>query len=566
MDGMTNFPQRLRDLRPDGLPERDEDALCRLLGQPGTDTAVSSERHPPPHYPELLRSYIATGHLPPGRYLIYGTGHVTRDALPALASGPFEIVAFLDRNAPAIGCYCDRPVILPEDAPAQIFDHVLILHLTDEESMQKRLLAAGVPAEKIVTLQMNHRYRGFVIDQRFKHFRERYPGEVPYLIVSSLAAQWSIVPHQTLARLFPPARTVHLFMGSYRQIETYDNDLYEAFCCMRSVELLSRCIDTIRPKVIYLKTSPHAHSEYLFSFLKSKFPKITIINEINDWSSLFSDVFLRDSLGYTEQGIMAARYANYDALRRADLVICKSGGPAWEELRNDFSVPCLTYFPHLDQAASPPSEVAPDRGDGGPVRILFAGTIGIDETPEDASRSQGSNFLRYLRLLGSTPGLMLDIFNSGHMNESADHVFAPIIAHLVGHAGSSVVYHRLHPFAELVRMARQWDFGLAASHYAEDRVENVTRVGIGNKLMGYVVAGIPAIIDNRYGFASALIERFEAGIVIEPERLESLPALLLSADRSRLRAGMARLRAHLSEHNAGVLERMGAVVAGARAW
>lgn len=559
-----DFPQHLRDIRPMELSDDDEAARRALSAQLRQSPPSRYGRHPPPHSPELLQAYIAGGGLPPGRYYIYGTGHLTRDALPALEVGPFEILGFLDRAALDIVERFGRPVILPEEAAGRVFDYILVLHLLDEEAMQARLLQAGIAPEQIIILQGDPRYQTFVADCLFERFRRSYPGQTPYLIISTLAAHWSIVPHRTLARLFPPALSAHLFMGSFGQIETYNNDTYQVFGCMQSVELLLRCINFAQPHVIYLKTSPHAYSEYLFIIIKDAFPNVKIINEINDWSSLFSDFFLKGSLLYRESDLIASRYSNYDALSHADLVVCKSGSQIWENFKSSFPVPCLTYFPLLGEDDPLPPPAAARSADE-PIRVLFAGTIGVDETLDDASRSQGSNFLRYLHLLGSVPEIELDIFNSGHMSASGDHLFASVVAWLTDpeRTKGRVSYHRLRPFAELMRMAARWDFGLAASHYAEDRVENVTRVGIGNKLMGYVAAGVPAIIDNRYGFASALISQFDAGVVIDPERMAELPDLLRTADRVRLRAGMGRLRAHLTDSNIEVRNALAALVAGA---
>lgn len=494
---------------------------------------------------DLTVEFFRASAFPPGRYYIYGTGRLTREILPFLEAKPGVVVAgFIDRNAPEVGAFEGREVVLPEDLPSRAFDHVLPIHLLDEELMVRRLRSAGIPVASILRVQSNPDYMGFAAKGLLARHRLEEWGPVDVCIVSSLAKQWSVVPHTVLARLFDPMRTMNLFYGNEGHATTFESDIFPVFDCRRSLAILLMALRRLRPKVIYLKASTHAHTETLALILSREFPDVVLVNDLNDWSALFSDEFLiRGPLAYSEEEASAARFTNYYACQRADLVICKSGGAKWESLAADFARPCLTYFPTLPAT---PYEVAAPTDGGDDVRVLFAGSIAAEEREDNPGPTQGVNFLRYLRTLGAAKGVTLDVFNSGHFNASNDPLFA-YLRNLLDASG--VRYHRLTPFAEIAARAGDWDYGLAASHYADDRIENVTRTGLGNKFVGYISAGLPVIIDNRYEFAQSLVAEFDAGIVIDPRDIPRLPEMLRNADRRKHREGARRLLAHMIERN-----------------
>ncbi|MBK1840782.1 hypothetical protein JHL17_25590 [Azospirillum sp. YIM B02556] len=512
----------------------------------------------PPCDFDMTVAYVQAMALPPGRYYLYGTGQLTRAILPHLAAKPGVTVAgFLDRNAPAIVHFAGAEVIVPDDLSSRSFDYVLPVHLLDEAEMVGRLRTSGIPADKILRIQSDPGYRRFAVAGLMaRHDIDRL-GRMDACIVSTLARQWSVVPHSVLARLFDPTRTINLFYGNEGHTATFKDDVFPVIDCRRSLDALLTALRRLQPRVIYLKASTHSHTEALTLILKREFPDTLQINDLNDWSALFSDDFLiHGPLAYSSEAARAARFANYCAGQQADFVICKSGGARWESLAAEFDRPCRTYFPTLPATPYPVATATP-RPLRDEVRVLFAGSIGAEEREEDPRPTQGGNFLRYLRTLGSAAGVSLDVFNSGHFDTLTDGRFTYLRDRLVA---LGVRYHRLTPFSEIAVRAGEWDYGLAASHYAEDRIENVTRVGLGNKFVGYLSAGLPVIIDNRYEFAQALVSEFEAGIVVDPADISQLPEMLRNADRARHRHGAQRLLAHMIECNRRVFDDLSALV------
>jgi hypothetical protein len=73
------------------------------------------------------------------------------------------------------------------------------------------------------------------------------------------------------------------------------------------------------------------------------------------------------------------------------------------------------------------------------------------------------------------------------------------------------------------------------------------------RFTGYIQAGLPVVIGPPWGLCVDLVQRFTAGIVLDSDDDDAFMDALTRADFGTLRAGVARLHAHMLASNRAVL-------------
>ena len=68
--------------------------------------------------------------------------------------------------------------------------------------------------------------------------------------------------------------------------------------------------------------------------------------------------------------------------------------------------------------------------------------------------------------------------------------------------------------------------------------------------MGYLMAGLPVIVDTYFEYQAELIQEFNAGIIIEPENMNNLAEIIKNTDPTPLRQGVRDLRLYMMNENA----------------
>ncbi len=377
-------------------------------------------------------------------------------------------------------------------------------------------------------------------------------------IINTANAPWRVVPDTSLRALCPPERTAEFFFSPKgHPCQTPAVGDWPVTDCGRNLDRLLAELARHNPAVIYLRTSPHTQSEFLASHLHEQHGKARILHEFYDMSALFSDGFLRRHSGYDDEACRAARLGTYHAARHGQLLIGKVGGAQWEKLVGAIPADAVTFFPLPDN--DPPEvsakvEVPVDR----PLRLAFAGSMTAWEILRPGEGVPGANFLRFFEAATAAGTAEVTIFNAAHRTgeQDSDARFQPLMERY-GAATGPIRYYRALDQDRLLAAFADFDLGLCCSHYPEDRVEPLSRSVMANRFAGYLAAGLPVIVDNRFEFMADLITRFEAGIVIAPEAMADLPDRLRTQSLSALRAGATRLRDHLSAQNRDTLRIIG---------
>ncbi len=540
------FPATAMDFLPEDLRA---DPAGALTVHAKRDLAQSR----PLMTPAAVARYVREA-LPPGRYALYGAGSLTTALLEPLAARPDIIVtAIADRQAARIGCLGPHAVLPPEALPGQSFDLVLILVPFAAAKIRTDLVELGIEAAKIIDLAGLPACRAIEAEELDEFATTLAPlGEPRHIVLSTLRKPWSVIPDEELARVFPPADTLHIgFCAQDPAMASFAGGPFRTLDCAGALPLLEVALQGLRPATIYLRASPHARSEPLYGHLRALLPASKIIAELYDMGALFSRTYLFDALSYSEELYRAALLGNFAMARDAALVVNKSGGPAWDRLAADFDAPSQTYFP---LASGEPRDPAPPPEENESLRVIYAGSMRAKELTDGPQATPGENFFRYFECFAASGFITVDLFNAAHRDGSLDDNFnyKPLIERY-GAGDGPIRYHPARSLDLLLPAMTGYHFGFSCAHYPGDRVENVSRAAIGNRFMGYIAAGLPIVVDSYFEFMADLVARFGAGIVTRPEDMASLPDRMKAADQKAMRQGIADLRAYMAEENERII-------------
>lgn len=316
---------------------------------------------------------------------------------------------------------------------------------------------------------------------------------------------------------------------------------------------LIRKIAACDAETIHLQVSPHTKSEFLVPLVRQLRPDCRLSVEFYDMGALFSRRLLSEANGYEPDAINMTRFAAWVAVREARAVVVKSSGADWERLAAQFSATTVSWFPMARRL----TDVLPSRGSESHVerRVAFAGSLGDTELVRGRETAPGANFLETLAQIMSGERCRLTVFNAADRRgegPAADRFRR--VEDWFRQFGDRADYHAAVGEEALLAQLADHDFGFFCVHYPGQRVEHVGRLAISNRVMAYLCAGLPVIVDAYAEATADLIRSFNAGIVVDPSRYADLPLLIQEADLDTLRNGARRLREHIVSRNAASLE------------
>jgi hypothetical protein len=482
--------------------------------------------------------------IPAGRIFVYGAGNHTRALLPALRRRTgLTILGIVDRMAATLKQFEGLEVVAPERLARRAFDYILLSHGQYEVEMRDRLREAGIDDGKIVPIYLSRSFRALASGA----LSSRVAGRgCEHVIVST--SRDSVIGDRALASLFPPDRTLNLFMG--RPDAWPPGGLYEAIDLEESLDALCAAIETLAPRTIYLR--PVIYKNFYGMVLQHRFPQIRVIHEFYDLALTWRDEDLAALFGLNARTIRDLRVAELYSVRHAAAVVSKRGGEYWASVLGRCTAPYELYFPMIERA--PAGSAPAPRDPDGKIRLLYAGFL--PSARFLAQFRHGYRFLDLMERLAATGRIEIDIYNSTHHDDpGADETYRDYLARF---ASGPIRYHRRVDFAALTRRMADYDFGWLCEDI--DVFQPDRYFGICNRWTGYVMGGLPALMDDSWKFVGGLVADNQAGIVldgIEPERIMEALAGSASTD---FRSGVARLRDRLADINEAALDRLSRIV------
>lgn len=495
--------------------------------------------HGMPRDAGLLQAFCA-GALPDGRVLVYGAGTHTTLLLDLLRARPgIRIVGILDRLADSLGSFAGYPVLLPAEAGNAAYDYIIAAHTSYEMEMRETLRALGVPESRIVPVYAHPAYHllaaGLVQD-----LASQGGDCLDGLIVT--CSKTVVVPDETLASLLPQ-RTLMAFVG--RVDGFYESNVFPTIDLRESLAALRQLIDRTRPKIVYVRSI--IYKNFLAMAIKLWFPHITVIHELYDYCTVWPDGDLQSLFGLDQSTIALLRTAEFFGGHAMDLNISKRGGPYWDRVLSHCSAPYQLFFPQVES----PRTAAVAQGET--ATLLYAGFL---PSPTFLRHfHNGYAFMPLIQEICRQGGMTAEIFNSAHVEAEGDRIFAD---YLRDYPDFPVRYSRRLPYGELLERVGNYRFGWLCDpphDFLADRY-----VGVCNRWTGYISGGLPVLLDASWRFMGDFVRRFDAGLVIDDLKPETILHAIQQADMVRLRHGVAALRNHLLDHNGRAAAELARVV------
>lgn len=507
------------------------------------DDVARLDRHyaAPRDEPAARRFLIET--LPAGRLCLYGAGSMSARLLGWLVERPdIEVVAVIDRNAATLGRFHDRPVVTPMEWARVPFDRVLVAHPLHEPDMIATLRAAGLPAERILPLYDHPEFAAAALPAHRARIADALTAPVRHCIVGS--SHLTTIPDEVLSRLLPAADTMLLYFSPYERFRT--SPVYPTVDLASSTTLLAEALQQLAPDVVVLRTT--SHLAFLAPFIMRILPDAVLLHDFYDFSNLLPNSLLHGWLAMSPAQVAIGRLAEYYSLRSADLVVSKRDGPWWDRMLAPTTRPYVSFFPGTAPALQP--HAGPPKRDGEPWHVLYAGIL---LQPKPGEYAGDYNFLPLFETLSASGRFRFDLYNSAHADPTQDPAFQHFIER---YPAAPMAYHRRVSYPEVHALSRNCHFGWL---YREGggEVSYDAATAIPARCLGYLNAGLPVILDDKWGYLEDLILRHHAGVILPQGEAARLPEILAACDLERLRAGAVSLLRFCLEHNEAAITEIG---------
>jgi len=335
-------------------------------------------------------------------------------------------------------------------------------------------------------------------------------------ILNTANRPWSIIDSVFLKSLLPEFEVQEFYFSpGNKPFQAEANSLDDKVLISQSHKELFENLKVFSPSTLYLRVSPHTKSEYLISVCRIFFPNIILIIEPYDLTCLF-DLKVLGYDGAQNKEYQSAMRGCAVAFHYSEALVIKMGGQRFENMAKPRPEIFMPIFPTSayqsvdDLHIKSPSTTDVFTGVSKSRQILYAGSASARELVSGIGSIDGANLIRYFDRVVEDPRFYLTIINGAHFSEGEDQTvkFSGLLGRyaLPNSPVQNCAYRRAMTQAQLSRLALNFDLGICCAHYAEDQVVEVTRVSLPNRMTTYLNAELPVIIDDRFEFASSLIE------------------------------------------------------------
>jgi hypothetical protein len=381
-------------------------------------------------------------------------------------------------------------------------------------------------------------------------------------ILNTANRPWAIIDSKfLLAALLNVEVQEFYFSPGNKPFQAEANSLDDKVLISQNHKALFENLKRFSPSSLYLRVSPHTKSEYLISLCRITFPNVVLIVEPYDLTCLFD----RKVLGYESdqnKDYQSAMLGCAVALHYCDALIVKMGGERFDNWPKPRPKNIISFFPTSAYQSTEDTYQYPvsqnnnlsQQTELSKVRqVLYAGSASARELTSGIGSVDGANLIRYFDRVIQEETLQLTIINGAHFTVEEDQ--STKFVGLIDRYGAKrskqekEVYFRAMPLDKVASLAINFDLGICCAHYAEDQVVEVTRVSLPNRMTTYLNAELPVIIDDRFEYASSLIEEFDAGKVIPAGDFEVFASSLAEIDIKKARQGVKRLKQFFQDQN-----------------
>lgn len=359
------------------------------------------------------------------------------------------------------------------------------------------------------------------------------------VIVNTANPPWSVIDSAQLVDTWADVAVEELYFSPV-QDPFWPDSISGSVQVMPDEDLLLSKLVATDPDSVYLRVSPHTHSEYLVATIRAALRDTRLIVEFYDTSMQFPPEELLHLHGNEPDAMGMALKGCEVAVNEADALVVKMGGDAFEDWKRVIKTPVISFFPSV--TAKPCREA---KLPGSSRHSVYAGSVMSDS---DEAVSVGREPRAYLDRIVESSSCELTVINAAHSAQSG-----------VEHSALQSRYERVHKRSfYLPRKSRadlvaafltKYDVGLCCGHGRPDGIGDAIRSRLPNRMMTYIEAGLPVVIEDAFEYAAAFIQDYDAGAVIKTGDFNALPNVIMTLPLIKNQRGVSDLKAMMISKN-----------------
>lgn len=359
------------------------------------------------------------------------------------------------------------------------------------------------------------------------------------VIVNTANHPWAVIDSAQLAATWSDVSIEELYFSPTKEPFWGDTNA-EPVQVMPDEDLLHSKLVAMDPDSVYLRVSPHTQSEYLVATIRAILRDTRLIVEFYDTSMQFSPEALLRLHGNRSENVGMALKGCEVAVTEADALVVKMGGDAFEEWKRVIKTPVISFFPSLSSTPCRDTKVP-----GASRHVVYAGTI-VGANSEAVSVGRAPN--AYLDRIVESSSCKLTVINAAHGAHAG-----------IDHSEVRNRYERPHRHSfYLPRTSRsdliaafmsKYDVGICCGHNDPHQIGDAVRSRLPNRMMTYIEAGLPVVIEDAFQYAAKFIKDYDAGAVIPTGEFNALPNIIMTLPLILNQSGVSDLKSMMISKN-----------------
>lgn len=419
---------------------------------------------------------------------------------------------------------------------------IILSHAEFEDGMRQDLLSLGIDEERIVPIYLDGAYGQLVqkklslqIDQQLESVPAR-GGKKRIVFVS---ARERCIFDENIIRHLQSLGTFQLIQVKMDRLESLEkNSSFDmTLNAQNGLSLCLEIVERLEPDLIYVQEH-YSSGNFLPLIPALSFSNIPVIGEFYDFLGLIFDdpyILSRESYWRTEDvdlGMDAERWC----IDNLSGIVTKESGQLLHEYLAGANY--LEVQPQLPRS----SFVERQAELGKPLRLVWAGAI----APSHLSAAIiGNNQLLDVFTELVELGFDVTAYSSCPDWAALESHYADYLK--LAERGNFRILPRIPQQNLIKQLAEEFDYGIAFGRLKKGHQQGLSnKITVSGKIFTYAAAGLPMLVADYYEVMGTWVSEHNLGLLVDPDNLQRLPAMLTAHDH---RATVKSIYRYRQQHN-----------------
>jgi len=483
-----------------------------------------------------------------GTFYLYGAGSHSLGLIDLLQGNELlsQLLGVLDGH-PRPGQKVHSFDVFPADYALMDPEGKIVLsHAEFEDGMLEDLLRMGIPRDRIVPIYQDEIYGQMAMETLWPDISTRLAN------IPERGSQKRVV--------FVNARDRRIFddniigylksLGRYQLIQVQmdrlesvrDTSFYDMTLSARNgIGLCLNILEHLQPDLIYVQEH-YSSGNFLPLIPALAFPELPVVGEFYDFLGLIFDdpyILSRDSY-WREKDVQLGMDAERWCIENLAGIVTKESGGLLKKYLSEANY--LEVQPHLARAGFVERQTSPEQ----PLRLVWAGAIAPSHL---SSAIIGNNQLIDVFSELVELGFSVTAFSSCQDWATLESQYPDYLE--LAKSENFKILPRIPQQELIVRMANEFDYGIAFGRLKEGHQQGLSnKITVSGKIFSYVAAGLPILVADYYEVMGEWVEKYDLGVLVDPDQLDSLPGILAQHNYSETVENIYRYR---NQHNLDAL-------------